>query len=433
VYDETASELDWLTRVYDILPCASSGNEGPTGMVNSPCTCKNCLCTGGATQNASWIASFTSQGVLDGRTHVPQVAALAVNVTVAQAANPGAPGHADFTLANGTSMASPGICGLAALVDQYFVNATGVRASAAMKMAAVVNSATYALGLVNVDTGQPVVGYHDLSFGVPSLNFAISMYYDKLATSGGSVTRCFAATGTTVSITLAYVDLPAMPFLPNVMVRRTENKLTRQVNVLGMAVIYNGASTVPPMTQNIQKVVMSVLVGATIDVTVFVEGLLSSTNQTFALALTNVQPQTCGILPCTVPHGSGLLLNGGCQVNQCDPNYAIDEGRCLCVASLDCGDGVFVECNMASNEFPPCPGGTIIIVETDTIATPALVIGSIIAWSFVAVCIGLWACVCMREKPLAGQPRRKYANPTPPVIKAHEPPGKRHAFRGPYR
>ena len=87
-------------------------------MVNSPCTCKNCLCTGAATGNASYIASFTSQGVLDPRPHVPLVAALGVNVTVAEAINPGSPNHADFVQANGTSLASPAICGLAALVDQ---------------------------------------------------------------------------------------------------------------------------------------------------------------------------------------------------------------------------------------------------------------------------------------------------------------------------
>jgi subtilisin family serine protease len=218
VYDETASDLDWLTLIYDILPCASSGNDGPTGMVNSPCTCKNCLCTGGATANSSYIASFTSQGVLDPRPHMPVVAALAVNVTVAESLVPAMAGHADFTLANGTSMASPAICGLAALVDQFFMNATGVRASAAMKIAAVVNSATYATGLVD-SNNNPVVGYSDLSFGVPNLNFAIATYFDRLVTSGGSVTKCFITTATTVSITLAYIDLPAMPFVSNVMVR----------------------------------------------------------------------------------------------------------------------------------------------------------------------------------------------------------------------
>jgi len=28
IYDETASDLDWLTVAYDILPCASAGNTG---------------------------------------------------------------------------------------------------------------------------------------------------------------------------------------------------------------------------------------------------------------------------------------------------------------------------------------------------------------------------------------------------------------------
>jgi subtilase family serine protease len=158
--------------------------------------------------------------------------------------------------ANGTSLASPAICGLAALVDQHFTNATGVRASAYMKMAAIVNSATFAAGLVD-GYGAPVVGYSDLSFGVPDLNFAIATYYDKLVTSGGSVTKCFAATSTQVSITMAYADLPAMAFVSNVM-----------VNVLGMAVIYNGVSNVPAMTQNVQKITLSVLLGATIDVSV---------------------------------------------------------------------------------------------------------------------------------------------------------------------
>ena len=89
---------------------------------------------------------------------------------------------------------------------------------------------------------------------------------------------------------------------------------------------------------------------------VFVEGLLSSPNQTFALALTNVAPRVCGILPCTVSHGSGLLLNNGCQVDNCDPNYVIDDNMCMCVSQLSCGNSVFVQCNMASNSFPPCPG-----------------------------------------------------------------------------
>jgi hypothetical protein len=175
-----------------------------------------------------------------------------------------------------------------------------------------------------------------------------------------------------------------------------------------MTVIYNDQYTTAPMTQNIQKIVMNVLVGSTIDLTVFVEGLLSSTNQSFALALTNVQLRTCDVLTCKVPHGSGLLIpNGDCRVNQCDPNYAIDDNACFCVPQKSCGNGVYVQCIMASNSFPPCPGGTIIVVETENVSIPALIFGALIAWSFIVVCIFLGVCVCVREKPLP--PMRKYA------------------------
>ena len=396
VYDNLAADLDGLAYTTGILPCVAAGNSGPAGYVTSPATCKNCLSVGGCLSNPSWIASFSSQGVRDGRVHVPLVSALAFDVTVAESQTPAAPDHATFTTDLGTSLAAPAICGMAAWINQYFVQTTGSTASAAMLMATVVNWAVPATAVVDPYTMQPVPGYVDLSFGVPVLNLLNTTYLDNLATTGGSYTVCFKATSTAVAATLAWIDPPAAPYSSSVL-----------VNDLDMVIIVNGVATAAPTVQNVEKIRLTVAVGATLELTVFVQGLLSTPSQGFALALTGVAQADCGVIPCKVPHGSGLLADTECVVNQCDEWYYVTHFQCMCQPTKDCGDGVLVQC--IKNEFPACPGP---FVGPADMWSPAFIVVFAVVW----VCLIVFAaliCTWCKDTPIPTLPPLPKLPPMP--------------------
>ena len=414
VYDLLASEIDAFTYNTGILPCVAGGNLGPAQFVSSPATGKNLLSVAACTGNTSLIASFSSMGVRDGRVHVPLVAALGYDVVVAESQTPAAPNHATFTIDQGTSLSAPAICGLAALVDQHCLVTTGKICSAALKMAAVVNCAVPTSGVVDVNTSMILPGYHDLSFGVPFLNLSAALYLDHLVTTGSSYTVCFAATGPSVAATLAWIDPPAIPYSSSVL-----------VNDLDLLIVYNGVEFIAPTVQNVERIILNTVVGATIELTVFVQGYLSTPNQTFALALSGVKTQECGVIPCYVPFGSGLLAGSSCIVIDCVPFYFISNNMCVCQATKDCGNSVLVECNHASNTFPACPESHIVIVDEDAPALAVTIIMGIVVWLSFIVCIAL-ACTKLRDVEMPRMPEapawmRRKPRPPPPEHPLTEP------------
>ncbi len=119
-YTSEAMTVDYFMYLYkDFLLFFSNGNDGPSAMsVGSPATAKNCVSVGGCRNGAqcSSIYYFSSRGpTQDGRIK-PTILTPGQTVTSVNGA-----GDVNYTIMDGTSMASPSAAGSAVLVRQYFV------------------------------------------------------------------------------------------------------------------------------------------------------------------------------------------------------------------------------------------------------------------------------------------------------------------------
>ncbi|MEO0184832.1 MAG: S8 family serine peptidase [candidate division WOR-3 bacterium] len=119
-YTANSQQVDqfmWGHR--DFLICFSNGNSGPSaGTVGSPATAKNCASIG-ATDNSSGytnLASYSSRGPADDGRIKPTVCTPGGNSYYVYSSTSGTATYGGMT---GTSMASPGACGAAALARQY--------------------------------------------------------------------------------------------------------------------------------------------------------------------------------------------------------------------------------------------------------------------------------------------------------------------------
>ncbi|MEM7354079.1 MAG: S8 family serine peptidase [Acidobacteriota bacterium] len=224
---EDADEMMWTHR--DFLLVFAAGNSGPNdATVGSPSTAKSVLSVG-ATQRAAAagsIASFSSCGPVDDGRIKPEITAPGVSIISASTDNNTGTNNCGTTSSSGTSMAAPGVAGLAALARQYFTDgfypsgaatpADGFVPSGALLRATVVHSATPMENL-------PPVPSNCQGWGRVTLDRALAFDggdFDLLAidengaglTTGEEQTFQFEVqAGQPLRLTLAWTDFPASP------------------------------------------------------------------------------------------------------------------------------------------------------------------------------------------------------------------------------
>jgi len=394
------------------------------------------------------VVSFSSVGpTADGR-RAPILIAPGVAVLVAHAfSGPETPAHDDYEYASGTSFSAPAVAGLAALIDEFFLNTTGVRASAAMKMAALIATARTTSRVVE-DLGDSllldVTAPPDISYGVPLLNLS-ALYFLAGNTNGTRYSYCLVASSADVSVALAWLDPPAYPGSPVIL-----------VNDLNLYAYNNDTEyTLDNHLDNTEKVSFVAAPGSVVRIVVDVTGIISNYNQSFAVVTQGAsglsECGTClysdeascaegevwdcsgetGVATCVVAqcssghvyngsvcvsvvssescllsHGGGLIVGGICEVQYCDANYILQGNGCACLPELPCG----AVC--ANNEFGSCPSPETFPVQYVYYESPQYTAWraawlSIVLILFVIVIIALVG-VCAtdppRKPPAAKQP-----------------------------
>ncbi|MFF7987713.1 S8 family serine peptidase [Streptomyces sp. NPDC007901] len=170
VLSETVDELSASTGTLFVI---AAGNSGPSEQtVGSPGIADSAL-TVGAVDKSDELASFSSRGPRLGDSAVkPEITAPGVAITAARAAGTtmGTPVDEYYTTSSGTSMATPHVAGVAALVAQAHPDWTGQQIKQALATTAKTNTvnSVFEQGDGRVDAVRAV---QQGVFATPALSF----------------------------------------------------------------------------------------------------------------------------------------------------------------------------------------------------------------------------------------------------------------------
>ena len=142
--------VDELSSTSTTLFVIAAGNSGPTpGTITSPGAAASAL-TVGAVDGTDSMADFSSRGPLINGEIKPNIVAPGVNIVAARAAGTslGDPVDDNYTTLSGTSMATPHVAGIAAILKQEHPKWSG-----ALIKSAVTSSAVSLDGVTASDTG----------------------------------------------------------------------------------------------------------------------------------------------------------------------------------------------------------------------------------------------------------------------------------------
>ena len=191
-YHIHSQEVDQFTwDHYDFLSVYAMGNEGPGGAtMRAPATAKNCISVGATRpgEQAEDNADFSSHGpTADGR-RKPDVTLCGVSIN--SAANDGSPDtfNCSTTHMSGTSMATPGVSGCAALVREYYEDGYyplgypapeySFNPSAALVKATIINSADNMTGAYTADSGSGHQDIPSMGQGWGRVHLDNALYFD---------------------------------------------------------------------------------------------------------------------------------------------------------------------------------------------------------------------------------------------------------------
>jgi subtilisin family serine protease len=216
----------------DFLILFAAGNAGPaSGTVGSPSTAKNTISVGATLRgtSANSMASFSSCGpTADGRIK-PDLTMPGSNIVSARNDGSVTTNNCATTTMSGTSMASPGAAGMAALVRQYYadgnypsgapVAANQFTPSAALIKATLLNSTKVMTGtgtgpVPNVCQGWGRVLLDDALFFAGQARTLFAIDDPGFAQGGAGQTKTFTvqvAAGQALRATLAWTDFPSTP------------------------------------------------------------------------------------------------------------------------------------------------------------------------------------------------------------------------------
>ncbi|MFJ7989318.1 S8 family serine peptidase [Streptomyces sp. NPDC096351] len=167
--DPMAQAVDTLTAETGALFVIAAGNSGAPGSIGSPGAADSAL-TIGAVDSADEAAYFTSQGPRHGDQALkPDLSAPGVDILAARSQL--VPGSGLYTSMSGTSMATPHVAGVAALLAEKHPDWTGAQLKdALMSSSKTLDASSYALGSGRVDVPAAIAadvtatGSADLGF-----------------------------------------------------------------------------------------------------------------------------------------------------------------------------------------------------------------------------------------------------------------------------
>jgi Subtilase family len=231
-YSAASQDVDeFMWNHKDDLIFFAAGNSGPgTGSVGSPSTAKSAVSVGATLRgtSANSMASFSSCGpTKDGRIK-PEITVPGSNIVSARNDGSITSNNCSTTTMSGTSMASPGAAGFAALVRQYYtdgwyptgnkVSANGFTPSGALLRATLVNSAVNMTGTTaipaNCQGWGRVLLENALYFTGQTRKLWIKDDAAGFNTGSTNEDRTFTftvGTGESLKATLAWTDFPSTP------------------------------------------------------------------------------------------------------------------------------------------------------------------------------------------------------------------------------
>ncbi|MFI6418145.1 S8 family serine peptidase [Streptomyces sp. NPDC050842] len=167
--DPMAQAVNTLTAETGALFVIAAGNSGAPGSIGSPGAADSAL-TVGAVDSADEAAYFTSQGPRHGDQALkPDLSAPGVGILAARSQL--VTGSGLYTAMSGTSMATPHIAGVAALLAEKHPDWTGAQLkNALMSSSKTLDASSYALGAGRVDVAAAIsanvtaTGSADLGF-----------------------------------------------------------------------------------------------------------------------------------------------------------------------------------------------------------------------------------------------------------------------------